>query len=254
MSVNGVEIALGQKWVMRDGTACTVIGEKPGLLYPWIIEWDFSPAPVGVLRTRVNEHGRQDANVENARDLITLLHAFGDVHEALTFAPLDPHQGQQSLERTVGMSPAHGAPYKLSNPKDSSGDSKLPLWLLSPIAKAQWATCQFIGLLKYGAWNWRAAGVRSSVYMSALQRHVDAYISGEDLDPVDGTPHLGHIMACAGILIDAQAAGKLTDDRPPSVSLRPTYATAEEQIAAAKVRYADRAPRHYTIADTEVAQ
>lgn len=144
-----------------------------------------------------------------------------------------------------------GSSTKDTNPKDAIGDTKLPLALLSPIAKAHWALGQFVGLLKYGAWNWRAAGVRSSVYVSALQRHIDAYVSGEDFDPIDGTHHLGNIMACAAILLDARAAGKLTDDRPPSVGIRETYAEIEAQMAQLRVQYEDRRPRHYTIADTE---
>jgi hypothetical protein len=140
---------------------------------------------------------------------------------------------------------------KDTNPKDAMGDKKVPLWLLSPIAKAHWAVAQFVGMIKYGAWNWRIAGVRSSVYISALHRHIDGYESGEDVDPIDGTDHLGHIMACAAILIDARAAGKLTDDRPPRVSLREAYAAVELQMVAARERYGHMMPRHYTIADTE---
>ncbi len=139
-----------------------------------------------------------------------------------------------------------------TNPKDALGDKKVPLWLLSPVAKAKWAVCQFVGLSKYGAWNWREAGVRSSVYLSAMQRHMDAYLSGEEVDPVDGTPHLGHIMACCAILLDAEAAGKLTDDRPPSVGIREIYAETEAQMARAKENYGHMNPRHYTIADTKV--
>jgi hypothetical protein len=140
---------------------------------------------------------------------------------------------------------------KPTNPKDALGDAKVPLWLCSPIAKAQWAVCQFVGLVKYGAWNWRSMGVRSSVYLSAMQRHMDAYASGEELDPKDQTPHLGHIMACAAILIDAKAAGKLNDDRPPSVGLRAAYAEAEQQMVLARENYRGRAPRHFTIEDTQ---
>jgi hypothetical protein len=139
---------------------------------------------------------------------------------------------------------------KATNPKDAIGDTKVPLWLLSPIAKAKWALAQFAGLCKYGAWNWRVAGVRSSVYLSAMQRHIDAYSSGEELDPVDGTDHLANIMACCAILIDAKAAGKLNDDRPPSVGLRDVYAEVQAQMAVLKVQYKDMEPRHYTIADT----
>ncbi len=143
---------------------------------------------------------------------------------------------------------------KDSNPKDAIGDTKLPLALLSPIAKAYWALGQFVGMLKYGSWNWRVAGVRTSVYLHAAGRHLDAYASGEECDPVDGTHHLGNVMACCAIILDARAAGKLTDDRPPSVGVRPTYAEQEALMAKLKVQYEDKKPRHYTIADTEYRQ
>lgn len=139
---------------------------------------------------------------------------------------------------------------KPSNPKDSIALNKIPLSLLSPIAKAAWALAQFAGAAKYGAWNWRVAGVRSSVYTDAIGRHLDAYLSGEDRDPVDGSHHLGNIMACCAILLDARAAGKLTDDRPPSVDLRPAYAEVEAQMSVLRAQYEDVQPHHYTIADT----
>jgi hypothetical protein len=139
---------------------------------------------------------------------------------------------------------------KDTNPKDAIGDKKIPLWLLSPIGSMHWAIAQFAGLIKYGAWNWRVAGVRSSIYVSAMRRHLDAYVSGEEFDPVDGSHHLGNIMACAAILLDAQAAGKLIDDRPPSVSLRASYAWGESIMAKLREQYIDKTPRHYTIADT----
>jgi hypothetical protein len=139
---------------------------------------------------------------------------------------------------------------KETNPKDAASDTRVPLWLLSPVAKGHWALAQLAGALKYGAWNWRAAGVRSSVYLSAAQRHLDAYLSGEEHDPVDGTHHLGNIMACCAILLDAQAAGKLTDDRPPSVGIRTTYRWLESLAGKLRAKYADRSPRHYTIGDT----
>ena len=141
---------------------------------------------------------------------------------------------------------------KSTNPKDAIGDKKVPLATLSPIASAHWSLAQYAGALKYGAWNWRSAGVRSSVYISAMRRHIDAYTSGEEFDPIDGTHHLGNIMACAAILLDAKAAEKLNDDRPPSVGLRETYAFIEEAMAKLRDQYSDRSPRHYTIDDTEL--
>ena len=140
---------------------------------------------------------------------------------------------------------------KQSNPKDALSDTRIPMWLLSPIAKIEWALAQFAGMLKYGSWNWRIAGIRSSVYISAIERHVEAYKSGEEYDPVDGTHHMGNIMACAAIILDAKAADKLTDDRPPSVDHRPTIADGEKLMAKLREQYKNRDPRHFTIADTE---
>lgn len=140
---------------------------------------------------------------------------------------------------------------KDTNPKDAIGATKVPLSLLSPVAKALWALAHFSGLVKYGAWNWRVAGVRASIYLDAIDRHRDAYLSGEELDPVDGTPHLANIMACAAILLDAKAAGKLVDDRPPSGNIRPMYAFVEDAMKTLREKYADKSPRHYTIADTQ---
>ncbi len=140
---------------------------------------------------------------------------------------------------------------KDTNPKDAVGAKKVPLSLCSPIAKAHWSLAQYAGRAKYGAWNWRVAGVRSSVYLDAIQRHADAYASGEEVDPIDGTHHLGNIMACCAILLDAREAGKLTDDRAPSVGIRETYAWIEAEMAKLRERYEAMTPRHYTIADTE---
>jgi len=145
------------------------------------------------------------------------------------------------------------ATVKDGNPKDIVGATKVPLSLLSPIAKAQWALAQYAGLCKYGAWNWRAIGVRAMIYLDAIDRHRDAYLSGEEFDPVDGTHHLGNIMACCAILLDAAAAGKLIDDRPPSVDIRPTYEAVQTQMAKLREKYEHMQPRHYTIADTERA-
>ncbi len=140
---------------------------------------------------------------------------------------------------------------KASNPKEAMGDKKVPLWLCSTIAMAHWAAAQVAGYVKYGAWNWRAAGVRCSTYLSAMARHLGRYTNGERLDPVDGTHHLGNIMACCAILLEAEAIGKLTDDRPPKADAALAKAMEEVEAICArlKVQYADKAPKHWTIED-----
>ena len=125
----------------------------------------------------------------------------------------------------------------------------MPLWLCSAIAMAHWASAQVAGLFKYGAWNWRAAGVRASTYISAMKRHLGRWENGERLDPVDNTHHLGNIMACCAILLEAEAIGKLNDDRAPSADLTKTFDEVEATIARLREKYADRTPKHWTIND-----
>jgi hypothetical protein len=161
-------------------------------------------------------------------------------------AKMTPEQLAQISSGLVSATP----PTKDTNPKSAIGDAKVPLWLLSSIAKIHWAMAQFAGLVKYGAWNWRAAGVRASTYLSAIERHLEAYKNGEEYDPVDGTHHLGNIMACCAILLDARESKMLTDDRPPTIRHRDAIQEAEQLMAKLKVQYADKNPRHYTITDT----
>lgn len=139
---------------------------------------------------------------------------------------------------------------KPTNPKDGLGSSKVPLHFVSGIVKAYAAVAHYLGNVKYGAWNYRASGARASVYKSALDRHMDRWWEGEELDPVDGTPHLANALACINILIEAQYGGNLTDDRPPSRDLNPLYAQVEDIMVRIRERYQDKNPRHYTISDT----
>lgn len=144
---------------------------------------------------------------------------------------------------------------KPSNPKDSIATNKLPSHLVSPIVKAYQAISHFLGNVKYGAWNYRGAGARASIYRAALDRHMDAWWEGEENDPTDGTPHLANALACLGILIDAKHSGKLVDDRPPSLSSELSRVRAEFEALMPKIReqYADKNPKHWTIEDTEAA-
>jgi hypothetical protein len=140
---------------------------------------------------------------------------------------------------------------KDSNPKDAIGDTKLPMHLVSGIVKCYQAIAHFLGNVKYGAWNYRAKGARASVYRAALDRHMDAWWEGEDIDPTDGTPHLANALACINILIEASEAGKLEDDRPPSSNYREVVERLTPLVAKLKAQYKDRNPVHYTIKDTK---
>ena len=100
-----------------------------------------------------------------------------------------------------------------TNPKDILGAQKVPLELVPPSSEIYQALAMQNGL-KYGPYNWRTKKVRAMVYVGALRRHMAAWLDGENISPDSGVPHLGHALACLGILVDAIETGNLIDDRP----------------------------------------
>jgi len=138
---------------------------------------------------------------------------------------------------------------KESNPKDAIGSTKLPLDLVPDTLTVMAALAFTEGATKYGAYNWRVAGVRASIYRAALDRHLKKWWNGENVDPVTGVPHLASVIACAGIILDANLAGKLTDDRPPAVPLGELIDSLEVKVKHLKALHADKKPHHHTELD-----
>lgn len=139
-------------------------------------------------------------------------------------------------------------PSKLSNPKDFIGSSKLPLHLWPTTATAMGCIALLEGASKYGRTNYRVHGVRASIYVDACKRHLDAWFEGEDLSP-EGIPHLANALACLAIIVDAQAAGKLTDDRNVQGGYRELVKYLTPFVNQLKETYKDKDPKHYTIKD-----
>lgn len=106
------------------------------------------------------------------------------------------------------------------NPKDIVGAEKLPLDLIPAAAESAEAHVMGLGARKYGAWNWRKNKVKASIYVAAARRHLMQWFSGENIDPESGVSHLGHVRACMGILLDAEATGNLVDDRTKTPNLK----------------------------------
>ncbi|AAT69492.1 gp16 [Alphaproteobacteria phage PhiJL001] len=102
------------------------------------------------------------------------------------------------------------------NPKDIAATSRVPLHLLPHIGRVWGAMACRDGAIKYAPYNWRDKPISMMEYLGALERHIAALAGGEwfspDTDPP--VPHLGHIIATAAILLDAEACGTLIDDRP----------------------------------------
>lgn len=138
---------------------------------------------------------------------------------------------------------------KDTNPKDAIGMNKLPLDLV-PDTLDIYASLAFAeGALKYGKFNWRIAGVRASIYIAALKRHLDKYNNGEWADEKTKVPHLSSIIACAAVLADAHEIGKLTDDRPPAAPIDRIIKDVEPIVLHLKDLFKDHHPHQYTIHD-----
>lgn len=107
------------------------------------------------------------------------------------------------------------AGYPDANPKAAIGARKARLHLVPPALTILVSDNMGDGADKYGPFNWRAKPVSVSTYVGAMERHLQAYRDGEDIDPesASGATHLGAIGACVGILADAAAHGTLVDDR-----------------------------------------
>lgn len=140
---------------------------------------------------------------------------------------------------------------KGSNPKDIIGSDKLPIHLWPTTATAFGSLALLDGALKYGRTNYRAVGVRASIYYDALNRHMNAWFEGQNDDNDSGLPHLSHALACIAILVDAQAAGKLNDDRVYSAKYQEFAKSITPHVARLKAKHADRDPKHYDINDTK---
>lgn len=101
-----------------------------------------------------------------------------------------------------------------NNPKSRHGIKKPPLHLVPASSTIYQAQAMKDGAQKYGPYNWRENSVAASVYVAAALRHLHAWHDGEEKAPDSGVHHLGHALACLGILVDAIETGNLVDDRP----------------------------------------
>lgn len=67
---------------------------------------------------------------------------------------------------------------------------------------------------KYGRHNYRAIGVRASVYYDATKRHLADYFAGKPVDAESGLSHLSKALSSSQVLLDSMVMGNWVDDRP----------------------------------------
>lgn len=130
---------------------------------------------------------------------------------------------------------------KDTNPKDAVGIDKVSISCVPLNVLLEVALAMQEGALKYGRHNYRAVGVRASVYVDATFRHLAAWWEGEDKDPDSGLPHLIKAIACLVVVSDARARHQLNDDRPPA-SPKDMISFLNSQAKSLNERYPDPKP------------
>lgn len=100
------------------------------------------------------------------------------------------------------------------NPKDLVGNTKVSITKLPVIGTIMGAMAMMDGAEKYGPYNWREKDVVAHIYVDAAMRHWMDWFEGQEAASDSKVHHLGHAIACAAIILDAQANGNLIDDRP----------------------------------------
>lgn len=138
---------------------------------------------------------------------------------------------------------------KPTNPKDVLGGGKIPYHLWPNTATLLGVMAMLEGGSKYGRSNYRALGVRASVYYDAARRHLDAWFEGETNTKDHSLHHLGNALACIAIIVDAEAAGILVDDRMYPGGYVQMLERLTPEVNRIKAMYKDKKPHHYSLLD-----
>ncbi len=125
------------------------------------------------------------------------------------------------------------------NPKDLVGAKKAPLGVVPPSLVPFVAPAMAVGANKYGPFNWRKQPVQAMTYIEAAERHILAWVDGQENAEDTGVHHLAHALAGLAILADAISADNLIDNRP---SPGPTADILRDQdkSLASQVVYVDK--------------
>ena len=135
---------------------------------------------------------------------------------------------------------------KEGNPKDAIGVTKVPFSTIPQQVLGEVGLALLEGALKYGRFNWRAMGVRYTVYRDAMQRHMADFEEGQDIDPDSGLSHVTKAIACLTVLRDSMMMGNWVDDRPPRVPNSETWIKALNAKAKALIEKYPNPPAAYT--------
>ena len=95
---------------------------------------------------------------------------------------------------------------------DRKNIGKLKWSLVSWKALEPMVEVLMFGAEKYSSWNW-SQGLKYTEICESMQRHIYAFIEGEDNDQESKLPHVGHILCNAMFLSYMTIFRKDMDDR-----------------------------------------
>ncbi len=110
-----------------------------------------------------------------------------------------------SIEKKSALCPPSSGAVKFD-------DDKLRMDLIPPELLTEVAKVLTFGAEKYSARNWEEGMDWGRVY-AALQRHLNAWWSGDDKDDETGYSHLAHAACCIAFLITYESRGVGEDTR-----------------------------------------
>jgi len=129
---------------------------------------------------------------------------------------------------------------KPTNPKDALAIRKVPVHLVPMQVIAEVGLAMLEGGRKYGGHNYRDAGVKASVYVDAVFRHVFLqFWEGEDIDKDSGLSHITKAIASLIVLRDSMLMRNWVDDRP----IRHPGANITEELNAQAGDVIDKYPK-----------
>lgn len=119
--------------------------------------------------------------------------------------------------------------------RHNAGKSPLSMILEARHALEGMAGVLEFGAAKYARGNWHK-GLPHADICDSMLRHISAYLSGEDLDPESGKPHVDHIFTNAMFLAEGYRTHPELDNRSEELKrakehpLHPGYTDSTGQL------------------------
>lgn len=105
--------------------------------------------------------------------------------------------------------------------RENKGKPKMSMLMEAREARLGEAAVLTFGAEKYARANW-LKGVKITETADSLLRHLTAFLSGDDIDPESGLPHVDHIQCNATFLAQMFHTRPDMDDRPLETLRRET--------------------------------